>query len=344
VYVALSNGFSFGAGVKWHDYFSLNGEVPSVGDVNGDGLDDIITFTRNAAADVFVALSTGSAFAGTEQKWNDFFGIAGDVPLVGDFNGDGVDDLATFTRAGTAEVRVALSTGLSFVDDGTIWHDFFAVDHETPVVGDFNGDGKDDIATFTRGSTGDVFVALSNGGQFIGVGILWHGFFAPGNAIPMTADVNADNKDDIVYFTRGSTGDVFVALSTGAAFGAAVKWHDSFDFAAEVPAVGDVNGDNRDDIVAFSRGSTGDVFVALSTGAAFGGAVKWHDVFGFDDEVVGVGNFSGDTRDDVVVFTRGSAADVFVATSTGASFTGTGVLWHGAFGNNSRISLPGSLW
>jgi hypothetical protein len=38
---------------------------------------DIATFTANAAADVFVALSNGSAFTGTTVKWNDFFGLAG---------------------------------------------------------------------------------------------------------------------------------------------------------------------------------------------------------------------------------------------------------------------------
>ena len=32
---------------------------------------------------------------------------------------------------------------------------------EIPLTGDFNGDGKDDIAAFTRGATADVYVALA---------------------------------------------------------------------------------------------------------------------------------------------------------------------------------------
>lgn len=49
-----------------------------------------------------------------------------------------------------------------------LWHDFFCIGAEVCAVGDFNGDGRDDIATFirdTKGDTGqgDVYVALSVG-------------------------------------------------------------------------------------------------------------------------------------------------------------------------------------
>jgi hypothetical protein len=50
--------------------------------------------------------------------------------------------------------------------------------------GDFNGDGKDDIVTFTRGPAADVYVALSTGHSFVGTGVKWHDFFAVGSEIP----------------------------------------------------------------------------------------------------------------------------------------------------------------
>src|SRR4051794_27091511 len=56
------------------------------GDFNGDGRDDIVTFTRGAAADVYVALSNGSSFQGTGVKWHDYFAAGTETPLVGDFN------------------------------------------------------------------------------------------------------------------------------------------------------------------------------------------------------------------------------------------------------------------
>ena len=37
--------------------------------------------------------------------------------------------------------------------------------------GDFNGDRRTDIVTFTRGSAADVYVALSNGSRFVGTGV-----------------------------------------------------------------------------------------------------------------------------------------------------------------------------
>ena len=82
-------------------------------------------------------------------------------------NGDGKDDIVTFTRGSLADVYVALSTGTSFAAS-VKWHDFFAVGGEFPAVGDFDGDGKADIVTFTRGDTADAYVALSNGSGFVG--------------------------------------------------------------------------------------------------------------------------------------------------------------------------------
>ncbi len=74
----------------------------------------------------------------------------------GDFNGDGKDDLVTFTRGTAADAWVLLSTGSGFVSPAVKWQDYFAAGSEFPGVGDFNGDGRDDVVTFTDGSAQDV--------------------------------------------------------------------------------------------------------------------------------------------------------------------------------------------
>ena len=84
----------------WHGFFAVNTlETPYVGDFNGDGRTDIITFTRqnpSAVGDVYVALSNGSQF-GANTKWNDWFAITTDETVViGDYDGDGKDDIATW--------------------------------------------------------------------------------------------------------------------------------------------------------------------------------------------------------------------------------------------------------
>jgi hypothetical protein len=86
VYVALSNGRRFvGTGVKWHDYFAAGAEVPGTGDFSGDGKDDVVTFTRGSAADVYASVSSGRRFAGTGVKWHDYFAAGNEVPLGGTY-------------------------------------------------------------------------------------------------------------------------------------------------------------------------------------------------------------------------------------------------------------------
>ncbi|MEU8639646.1 FG-GAP-like repeat-containing protein [Amycolatopsis sp. NPDC048633] len=324
--------------------FTAKTGARSLTDFTGDGKADIATFTRGSAGDVFVSGSDGAKFTGTSVQWHDRFAVGAEIPLSGDFNGDGKADVATFARGSTGDVYVALSDGTKFDGNGVMWQEYFAANSETPMVGDFNGDGKDDIATFVLGTAGDVYVALSDGTKF-GASALWHGDFGFGTELPAVGDFNGDGKDDIAVFTRGSTADVYVALSDGSRFvGNAVKWHDSFAWNSELPAVGDFDGDGKDDIATFTRGTTSDVFVSLSDGTKFvGNSVKWHDAFGYDGEIPAIGDFTGDGKDDIAVFTRGTAADVYVAVSDGAKFVGNGVKWHDNFAYNSEVPLPRAI-
>ncbi|WP_411576902.1 N-acetylmuramoyl-L-alanine amidase [Streptomyces sp. SCSIO ZS0520] len=323
---------------NWNYYMSLvqSGGGLKLGgsptDFSGDGKADVVTFTHGAAADVYAATSTGSGFSGTTVKWNDYFALSGEVPSSGDFDGDGKDDIVTFTRGSLADVYVGLSSGSAF-SGGVKWNDFFAVGGEVPATGDFNGDGKDDIVTFTNDANGDAFVALSDGAKF-GAGVKWHDFLAPNGEFPAIGDVNGDGKDDVVVFTQGTRGDVFVALSTGSGFAPAQLAHEFFAPGAEQPRVGDVNGDGKDDIVTFTSNADRDVYVALSDGAKFGPGVKWNDSFTPAGEFPYVGDFDGDGKDDIVTFTKNASADVYVGLSTGSSF-GAGAKWHDLFG------LPG---
>ncbi|WP_020631185.1 FG-GAP repeat domain-containing protein [Amycolatopsis alba] len=105
------------------------------------------------------------------------------------------------------------------------------------AVIDFAGDGKDDIATFARGTAGDVYVALSNSARLVGNSVKWHDNFAFWSELPAVGDFTGDGKADIVTYMRGARGDVYVGSSDGTKFvGASALWHGDFAFSEEVTA------------------------------------------------------------------------------------------------------------
>src|SRR5215831_6122454 len=81
------------------------------------------------------------------------------------------------------------------------------------LTGDFNGDGKQDIAG--RTDNGEWWVSLSTGSNFSNY--LWTTWNeAAGWQHVMAADFNGDGKTDIAGMT--SAGQWYVALSTGSSF------------------------------------------------------------------------------------------------------------------------------
>lgn len=370
VYVSLSNGVSFVnavGGNKWHNFFCVGNETCAIGDFNGDNRADILTFLgggygAGTEGDVYVATSKGNGF-NDGWLWNNYFCLAGETCMTGDFNGDNRTDVIRFlkdtvTGDGRGDVYVALAGGdeprfLPTPPSGK-WHDSFCGPNEVCATGDVDGDGLDDAITFVRSAqggaaAGDVLVALSNGSGF-GSPQKWHDAFCVGDEICKVADVNGDGKADIVTFVHGagSSGNVWVALSNGASFGASTVWHNFFCIGQEVCEVGDVNGDGKADILAFLRGTnpsdpkTGDVYVALSNGSSFGNSVKWHEFFCVGDEQCKTGDVNGDGRADILAFNRGTNADVYVALSTGSSFQAS-AKWHDFFCAGSEVCAVGDF-
>ena len=304
----------------WHSWFAVDTlETPYVGDFNGDGKTDIITFTRqnpSAVGDVYVALSDGTKF-GANTKWNDWFAITTDETVViGDYDGDGKDDIATWLGKTTRQVYVARSTG-GGMTSATVWlASIGSVSSDVPLSGDANGDGKDDLILFAR-TQGKVYVALSDGTKF-GTPTVWHTFFAVSTyERPRVADVTGDGRADIVTFATDSPtayGDVYVATSDGTRFvdlngvpNSSSKWHDWFAInATEQVRIGDLTNDGKEDFFTFLPLPWGQCYSVQSQGTSMAANVLWPQQVLFDGrDVPFTGDANGDGKADVIVFAQG---------------------------------------
>ena len=311
---------------SWHGYNSRGG------DFDGDGRTDIVSFQR-ASGEVSVSLSEPYRFqapGGPSGRfvppavWHSTFISTQDLPYVGDFNGDGLDDLLAVPSGASAQqdgAWVSLSTGSSFYPPGR-WHTTLgnsAFDYLS--VADVNGDSLDDVVTFREdGYSFDVRVWL-NTGHTLADGVLWADNYPPFEDGTI-ADVDGDGRGDLVTLGHRNSG-IRVALSDGTAFGALTEWG---DYQAQLPdardtrtfAYADVTGDGKDDFIsvhghtttAATTATTFEYHVLPSDGAGFGPPELWGRVVVRGDPVVdvGTGDVDGDGRTDLTVFTSAQNA------------------------------------
>ncbi len=292
-------------------------QLVGVADFNGDHKQDLVlvkcsNLNNNGNAyctQSSVSLSLGNG-DGTFQSPLDT--IAGTInpsaASIGDFNGDGKLDVAVagycdnFENCNVGELSVLLGNG-----DGTFTQ---GVAYSTQAIysvadGDFNGDGKLDLATTTCQNGCLLSVWLGNGdGTFqTSMGV------ASELSILAQGDVNGDGRLDLVVLNANNNGAVGILLGNGDG-----TFHKEVDYPAGLRsigasvAIGDLNGDGRPDLVvgdSDDAACTGSevpncgISVLLGNGdGTFQTAM--HFVTEFGPGSVSLGDFNGDGILDIV--------------------------------------------
>ena len=203
---------------------------------------------------------------------------AGEVK--GDFNGDGITDLALLwnasTYGGPYSVTVFFGTGNGKFTAGPTTAATGVQSYSTMVAADLNGDGKADLAIYGSAVTYDstsVTVMLSNGdGTFAAPQTTQAYDPGPvgGDGVAgsmVAADFNGDGKMDLAAVGGlVASGEVTILLGNGDGTFAAsgVSYGDNSSFASI--ATGDFNGDGIPDLVVANFFSPDGATVLLGKG------------------------------------------------------------------------------
>jgi hypothetical protein len=155
------------------------------------------------------------------------------VPVVGDWNGDGRDDIGTFLAStATWTLRYGASPGLP---NAGVFQ--FGARNQQPIVGDWNGDGIDGIGTFTKSTSSWTLRQTASAGA-ADAGTFRFGPTGS-SSIAVAGDWNNDGRDGIgVFQTNTAQWTLRQTASSGGANAGSFR----FGPRNTVPVVGDFDG------------------------------------------------------------------------------------------------------
>jgi hypothetical protein len=275
--------------------FATNyGTFPVVaGDFNGDGIPDLavaggyylIVFLGRGDGTFTEVPIDGSTIVGADS-FNSM--------VVADYNGDGIPDLAAFGSFEGISIYFGNGDGTFRVGPVTVVSPSSASTSLTMAGGDFNGDGKPDLAAPIFASSSSLVVLLGNG----------DGTFTPASGSPLAAggwanrvavgDFNGDGVTDIFVGDETNQTDIYIFLGNGDGTFTPAPTGSTYLPCCSESVLADFNGDGVTDIASsdFYGGAANVLLTATKQSSATIGNVA---VTGVTPHQVVV-NYPGDTN------------------------------------------------
>ncbi|SHN94130.1 RTX toxins and related Ca2+-binding proteins, partial [bacterium endosymbiont of Bathymodiolus sp. 5 South] len=233
--------------------------VSSAGDVNGDGLDDLIVGAKNAKVGKEYSAGKSYVVFGKQDNTNTIdlsdiaYGIGGfvingqsagdqsgwSVSSAGDVNGDGLDDL--IVGANTASPSGKTKAGKSYVVFGKQGTDPIELSVITAGKGGFviNGELVRDFSGCSVSSAGDV---NGDGLDDLIIGAMYAKYANQGNIV-------MSGKSYVVFGKKDNTAINLSDIAAGTG-GFVINGESTRDYSGDsVSSAGDVNGDGLDDLI-----------------------------------------------------------------------------------------------
>lgn len=292
-------------------------------DFDGDHITDLAVVKApplSNQAEWYIRRSSDGALS--VQPW----GLITDRMMVADFDGDGLADHTAVRRVGPAFVwytRRSTDGGLSAITWGSSSKDTYFL-----LVGDFDADGKADVAVY-RQPEHMFYVRKSVDGNLLAQP--WGG---PNNEQPVIGDWDGDGRSDFgVYgwnvWEPASSGRLFYLLQSGAGF-AAIQWGrllSAFDVDREI-VDGDYDGDGKDDLAVIRLEQQNPMvwYVRQSSNGAML-AAQWGNSFASGDFPIH-GDYDGDGRTDIAVYRAENTGYYFIRRTSDGGFVA--IQWGGS--------------